>query len=61
MNWRGLENAAPELAAFGLKRFRIGVAYLGASRRVTPRSSSDTYYWAGSSLSFHGTDLPKRT
>ena len=28
MSWKDMENAAPELAAFGLKRFEIGVAYL---------------------------------
>ena len=33
MSWYDLENAAPELAAFGLKRFEIGVAYLATVRR----------------------------
>jgi hypothetical protein len=28
MRWKDLENATPELATFGLKRFEIGVAYL---------------------------------
>jgi hypothetical protein len=28
MSWNELENAAPELATFGLKRFEIGAAYL---------------------------------
>ena len=28
MSWRDLEEAAPELAAFGAKRFETGVAYL---------------------------------
>ena len=33
MCWKDLENAAPELAAFGLKRFEIGVAYLATVRQ----------------------------
>ena len=33
MSWKDLENAAPELAAFGLKRFEIGVAYLATVRQ----------------------------
>jgi hypothetical protein len=28
MSWKELENAAPQLATFGLKRFEIGAAYL---------------------------------
>ena len=33
MSWNDLENAAPDLAAFGLKRFEIGVAYLATVRQ----------------------------
>jgi len=33
MCWKDLEKAAPELAAFGLKRFEIGVAYLATVRQ----------------------------
>ena len=33
MSWKNLENAASELAAFGLKRFEIGVAYLATVRQ----------------------------
>ena len=33
MCWNDLENAAPELAAFGLKRFESGVAYLATVRQ----------------------------
>ena len=33
MCWKDLENAAPELAAFGLKRFESGVAYLATVRQ----------------------------
>jgi hypothetical protein len=33
MCWKDLENAAPELAVFGLKRFEIGVAYLATVRQ----------------------------
>ncbi len=33
MCWKNLENAAPELANFGLKRFEIGVAYLATVRQ----------------------------
>lgn len=33
MSWKDLENAAPELATFGLKRFEIGVAYLATVRQ----------------------------
>ena len=33
MCWKDLENAAPELAAFGLKRFENGVAYLATVRQ----------------------------
>jgi hypothetical protein len=33
MSWKDLENAALELAAFGLKRFEIGVAYLATVRQ----------------------------
>jgi hypothetical protein len=33
MCWKDLENAAPELAAFGLKRFETGVAYLATVRQ----------------------------
>jgi hypothetical protein len=32
MSWQDLENAAPELASFGLRRFEVGVAYLGTLR-----------------------------
>jgi len=33
MSWKVLENEAPELAAFGFKRFETGVAYLATVRR----------------------------
>jgi hypothetical protein len=33
MSWKDLENAAPELAAFGRERFEIGVAYLATLRQ----------------------------
>jgi hypothetical protein len=33
MSWKNLENAAPELASFGLKRFETGVAYLATIRQ----------------------------
>jgi len=33
MSWKDLENAAPELAAFGQKRFDTGVAYLATVRQ----------------------------
>ena len=33
MSWKDLENAAPELATFGLKRFESGVAYLATVRQ----------------------------
>ena len=33
MSWKDLENEAPELAAFGLKRFATGVAYLATVRQ----------------------------
>ena len=33
MSWKDLENAAPEMAIFGLKRFEIGVAYLATVRQ----------------------------
>jgi hypothetical protein len=33
MSWKDLENAAPELATFGLKRFETGVAYLATVRQ----------------------------
>lgn len=33
MSWNDLENAAPELAAFGLRRFETGVAYLATVRQ----------------------------
>ena len=33
MSWNDLENAAPEMATFGLKRFEIGVAYLATVRQ----------------------------
>jgi hypothetical protein len=33
MCWKDLENAAPELATFGLKRFEVGVAYLATVRQ----------------------------
>jgi hypothetical protein len=33
MCWKDLENAIPELAAFGLNRFEIGVAYLATVRQ----------------------------
>ena len=33
MCWKDLENAAPELAAFGIKRFESGVAYLATVRQ----------------------------
>ena len=33
MSWKDLENAAPELAAFGRTRFGIGVAYLATVRQ----------------------------
>jgi hypothetical protein len=33
MSWKDLENEAPELAAFGLKRFETGVAYLATVRQ----------------------------
>jgi hypothetical protein len=33
MSWKDLEHAAPDLAAFGLKRFEIGVAYLATVRQ----------------------------
>jgi hypothetical protein len=33
MSWKDLENAVPELAAFGLKRFESGVAYLATVRQ----------------------------
>ena len=33
MSWKDLENAAPEMATFGLKRFEIGVAYLATVRQ----------------------------
>lgn len=33
MSWKDLENAAPDLAAFGLERLEIGVAYLATLRQ----------------------------
>jgi hypothetical protein len=41
MSWKALEEANPELAAFGLRRFSAGIAYLGTvakdgSPRVHP-------------------------
>ena len=33
MSWKDLETAAPELAAFGLRRFENGVAYLATVRQ----------------------------
>lgn len=33
MSWKDLENAAPDLAAFGLKRLEVGVAYLATLRQ----------------------------
>ena len=33
MSWKNLEDAASELATFGLKRFEIGVAYLATVGR----------------------------
>lgn len=33
MSWKNLEDAAPELAAFGLNRFKVGVAYLATVRQ----------------------------
>lgn len=33
MSWKDLEDAAPELAAFGLQRFELGVAYLATVRK----------------------------
>jgi hypothetical protein len=33
MSWKNLETKAPELAAFGLKRFETGVAYLATLRQ----------------------------
>ncbi len=33
MSWKNLDDAAPELAAFGLKRFETGVAYLATVRQ----------------------------
>ena len=33
MRWKNLEDAAPELAAFGLQRLSVGVAYLATVRR----------------------------
>lgn len=33
MSWKDLENAAPELAAFGLQRYEAGVAYLATVRK----------------------------
>ena len=32
MSWKDLEDAAPDLAAFGLERFEVGVAYLATLR-----------------------------
>jgi hypothetical protein len=33
MSWKELENTAPELSTFGLKRFEVGVAYLATVRQ----------------------------
>lgn len=38
MSWKALEEANPELAAFGLRRFNLGIAYLGTvTRDGSPR------------------------
>lgn len=51
MCWKDLEIAAPELAAFGLKRFEIGAAYLAAVRqdgslRVHPVTGISSFHGA---------------
>jgi hypothetical protein len=65
MSWKDLENTAPELAAFGLQRFEIGVAYLATVRKdgsprvhpVTPIVGSGSLYLFMEPTSPKGFDL----